>query len=130
MSEGWIERVSVAKGRQLIAESRKKAHKYHAKQTVVDGVRFDSKAEAAEYSRLLSLWSHHVISDLELQPVFELHAPNGEVIGKYLADFRFKMHWPAPQRVVVVDVKGFKTAMYRWKKKHVEAEYGIRIEER
>jgi hypothetical protein len=26
-------------------------------------------------------------------------------------------------------VKGFKTPLYRWKKKHVEAQYGITIRE-
>jgi hypothetical protein len=30
---------------------------------------------------------------------------------------------------VVEDVKGFKTELYRWKKKHVEAQYGIEIVE-
>ncbi len=29
--------------------------------------------------------------------------------------------------VVVEDVKGFKTPLYRWKKRHVEAQYGFRI---
>jgi hypothetical protein len=30
---------------------------------------------------------------------------------------------------VVEDVKGMRTPMYRWKKKHVEAQYGITITE-
>ncbi len=126
MSEGWIERVSVAKGRQLIAESRKKAHKYHAKPTIIDGVRFDSKAEAAEYSWLKEMMRIGIVRKLEIQPEWELHAPNGEVIGKYIADFRF---YDGAWRVV--DVKGMKTLpLARWKQKHLRAEYGIVVEER
>lgn len=33
------------------------------------------------------------------------------------------------QPYVVEDVKGFKTPLYKWKKKHVEAQYGITIRE-
>ncbi len=124
-----ITRVSTQEGRRLLL--MQKPHKYHAKPVVVDGVRFDSTREAREWSRLL-LWQQcGIISGLERQPVFELHAPNGEVIGKYIGDFRFVTNDGRRNKVVVVDVKGAKTLpLARWKQKHVRAEYGIEVEER
>ena len=47
-------------------------------------------------------------------------------IGKYIADFEFYL--PNGTRVVE-DAKGVRTALYRWKKRHVEAQYGITIVE-
>jgi hypothetical protein len=72
------------------------------------------------------------IECLELQPVFHLSVSRGalvggEVIGKYVADFRY--YDMDSGRDVVEDVKGFKTELYRWKKKHVEAQYGLEITE-
>ena len=49
------------------------------------------------------------------------------VIGHYVADFAY-VDERTGQRVIE-DVKGVKTAMYRWKKKHTEAQYGITITE-
>lgn len=122
-----VERISIAAVRRQWKAQHKKPHKYRAKAVVVDGCRFASQAEAAEYSRLLVCWSRGIISDLELQPVFELHAPNGERIGRYVADFRFKTR---EGDVVVVDVKGMKTLpLARWKQRHLMAEYGIAIQE-
>ena len=48
-------------------------------------------------------------------------------IGVYRADFKY--HDKETMPYVVEDVKGFATALYRWKKKHVEAQYGIVIRE-
>jgi hypothetical protein len=49
------------------------------------------------------------------------------MVGHYVADFRYRS---GPQGLLVVeDVKGVRTALYRWKKKHVEAQYGIQITE-
>ncbi len=129
MSEGWIERVSAAEGRKLLSDASRKAHKYHAKPCVVDGVRFDSKAESREYLRLRILQRNGFVSGLERQPAFELHAPNGEVLGKYVADFQYVETYG--HRVVVSDVKGMKTLpLARWKQRHLRAEYGIVVEER
>lgn len=104
-----------------------KPHKFNATRTEIDGIWFDSKKEAAEYGKLKLLERIGKVQQLELQPAFELHAPSGEVLGKYKADFRFI---DQEGRSRVVDVKGVKTPVYRLKKKMVEAEYGIRIEER
>jgi hypothetical protein len=102
--------------------------KYGAVKTTVDGITFHSKKEAARYQELKRLASVGVIHGLELQPEFGLHAINGgKSIGVYRADFSYTDTITGTP--VVEDVKGMKTPLYRWKKKHVEAQYGIQIRE-
>jgi hypothetical protein len=120
----------------------RRQHKYHAVATVVDNVRFASKAEAWRYQELKLLEKAGEIEGLELQPEFLLKtqlttgtvigagralAGNYPVIGKYRADFAYYDNRTGQR--VVEDVKGFKTPLYRWKKKHVEAQYGLTITE-
>ena len=123
--------------------ARIRGHKFNAQRTEVDGISFASKAEARRYSELKLLEKAGEIESLELQPAFALKAllttgtlkgagkaMAGEypTIGKYVADFRyFKL--TAPTGWIVEDVKGMKTDLYKWKKKHVEAQYGIQIVE-
>ena len=107
------------------------AHKYHAKPTVVDGIRFASQKEARRYGELKLLEKAGKIDTLELQPVFELELfSRGEFhkLGTYRGDFKYwdKADTATPVEVVE-DVKGFKTPLYKWKKKHVEAQYGVQI---
>ena len=106
--------------------------KYHARPVVVDGIRFASTREATRYGELTYLVRAGQITDLTLQPEFPLHAPGlgpgdapCELVGKYRADFAYR----TADGTVVEDVKGVRTALYRWKKKHVEAEYGVTIVE-
>ena len=123
--------------------SPRNGHKYGAVRTQVDGHSFDSKAEARRYAELRLLEKAGEIEGLELQPAFPLRvllttgtfagagaALAGEypTIGKYIADFRYFRLTP-PMGWVVEDVKGVKTALYRWKKKHAEAQFGITITE-
>ena len=112
-------------------------HKYGAKPTTVDGIRFASKKEATRYGELRLLERAGEIHELHLQPCFELFAfPHGVLVGQYRADFQYCQCAAAvhdgccdDSMSVVEDVKGFKTPLYRWKKKHVEAQYGISIRE-
>jgi uncharacterized protein DUF1064 len=111
--------------------------KYHATAQVVDNIRFDSKKEAARYCELKLLIKAKLIRNLVLQPSYPLEVLEKESrpIGIYRADFAYEQleideggmsgRW----RPVVEDVKGFKTPLYRWKKKHVELQYGIEIRE-
>jgi hypothetical protein len=105
-------------------------HKYGAKATTIDGHTFPSKREAARYAELRLLEKAGEITSLVLQPRFSLHVGNDcavEPIGEYRADFSY---WDCRRYVTVVeDAKGFKTPLYRWKKKHVMAQYGIEIKE-
>lgn len=106
--------------------------KYGAVPTVIDGIRFASKAEARRYQELKMLEKAGEIKGLELQPKFPLMVPEcgsgfDVRIGHYIADFRYRK---GPKGVLVIeDVKGMKTPVYRLKKKMVEAQYGISITE-
>lgn len=115
--------------------------KYHAKPTVIDGIRFASKAEARRYQELKMLEKAGEIDDLELQPSFPLHTASttgqfGEAIkaaagtrntlvGHYRGDFRYL---DRKRGRVVEDVKGMDTPMSRWKRKHVALQYGVVVE--
>lgn len=115
--------------------------KYNAKKTEVDGLRFDSKREADRYLQLKLLEKAGEIHNLRLQhrivlTVFAKNAPRGfpmQKIGDYIADFAYcTCGTPADcigARGVVEDAKGFRTPLYKWKKKHVEIQYGITIRE-
>lgn len=99
-------------------------NKYGAKKTVVDGIKFDSQREAARYLDLLILFRAGKIRNLELQPQFEFKI-DGKLMFKYIADFAY---FEGETRVVE-DSKGFKTAVYKLKKKIVEAHHKIQVRE-
>ena len=105
--------------------------KYGAQPETVDGVRFASRKEARRYGDLRVLAKAGLIRDLQLQPEFPLAVADTrgilQVIGIYRADFSYVDR--ESDRFVVEDVKGFKTTLYRWKKKHVEVQYGITVRE-
>jgi hypothetical protein len=94
----------------------------------VDGILFASAKEARRYANLKLLQLTGKISLLHCQPRFELHAtaPDGSrvKIGEYVADFRYFENGNAP---IIEDVKGVQTDLFVWKRKHVEAEYGITV---
>ena len=100
-------------------------NKYRAVKTEVDGITFDSRREATRYMELILMERMREISNLELQPKFEC-VVNGHKICSYRADFRYF----TANGCVVEDVKGVKTAVYRLKKKLVEATHpGVKIQE-
>lgn len=109
--------------------------KYHAKPTVIDGIRFASKAEARHYAQLKLREKAGEIKGLELQPKFPLMVPGYGgggpsqyvCVGHYIADFRYREGPKGELRIV--DVKGIKTPLYRLKKKMYEAQYGTPITE-
>lgn len=83
---------------------------------------FPSKREAHRWMVLSLEQRAGEISGLRRQVPFPLHV-NGVVIGKYVADFVYYRG----DRQVVDDAKGVPTQLYKWKKKHFQAEYGISI---
>lgn len=93
----------------------KKNHKFMAKKTIVNGIKFPSKAEADRYVELSILKQSGIIKDFELQPVFKLYAGI-----KYIADF--KVIYP-DGRVEFEDVKGVETPVFRLKLKLFKADY-------
>lgn len=110
----------------LIPRSQRPKSKYSAQPTWVDGVRFASKREARRYGELLMLIKAKVIENLQLQPAFPITL-NDQAICVYKADFRYfdreRKAW------VIEDVKGMRTPIYRLKKRLVEAQYGIQVQE-
>lgn len=98
-------------------------NKYRNKPVVIDGVRFMSQKEGARY---LALKERKDIENLELQPVFKCEL-NGVKICKYIADFRY--YDKKFGQTITEDVKGFKTNIYKLKKKLVKALFGIDIVE-
>lgn len=93
--------------------------KYHAKKVEIDGIRFDSKKESERYLELKLLQEAGEIHDLELQVSFPLMI-NGRKICSYRSDFTYKVQ---NEKMIVEDVKGYKTPVYRLKKKMFEACY-------
>lgn len=101
--------------------------KYNARKVTLDGHRFDSQREARRYEELKALEAGGKISQLELQPRFELQAGfryRGEAVRKieYVADFKYLDYERGG--LVVEDVKGMRTDVYRLKKKLFLAKYG------
>ena len=98
-------------------------HKFNAKPTWVGDLRFDSRMEARRWKALLLLQKAGKISNLRRQVPYVLHYDKTP-LGTYYADFVYKNE---NGDEVVEDSKGVRTAMYKWKKKHLKAEYGIDI---
>ena len=106
--------------------------KYRNVKTVVDGITFASKKEAARYVELKLLAAAGAIRHLELQPRIPI-VIGGKTIKfdsgrqvSYIGDFRYfdadKTMW------VVEDTKGYLTPVYKLKKAMVRA-MGIEVVE-
>ena len=98
--------------------------KFHAIRTIVDGITFASKKEAARYAELKLAERSGDIDSLILQPVFPIII-NDKKVAKYIADFSYYIG----QKHIIEDVKGVRTPVYKLKKKLVEAQYNIIITE-
>ena len=120
---------AMVKGNPRLAEAMakqggarpKKRSKYGAVATYVDGIRFDSRKEAARFMALKVLKDAGEVLWFARQPRFAL--PGGV---EYVADF--VVVWN-DGGVTVEDVKGVKTKEYRLKKRQVEALYRVTITE-
>jgi hypothetical protein len=99
-----------------------KRSKYGAKKTVVDGITFDSQAEATRYGVLKIVQASGLIRDLRLQVPYQITV-NGKKVCRYVADFVYI----ESDKEVVEDVKGMKTPVYNLKKKLMEAVFGVVI---
>lgn len=100
-------------------------NKYNAIKTVIDGITFDSKAEARYYEKLKAMEAAGEIFNLKLQPRFLLqegftkdgvrHRPI-----YYVADFKYVDKW---YDVHIIDVKGVETDVFKLKRKMFEEKY-------
>lgn len=98
--------------------------KYGAIRTTIDDVTFASKAEARRYGELKLLQQAGKIKNLELQPRYPLTV-NGVRIGVYVADYRY--FDVEKKQVVTEDCKGVETPLFKWKRRHLEQEYGFKL---
>jgi len=107
--------------------------KYGAVRTEVDGIKFASKAEARRYGELKLLEKAGEIRGLECQPEFplmvlDIHGKPVSV-GRYIADFRYRAGKNGLLTVEDVKCKATRTAVYRLKKRIVEAQHNFVITE-
>lgn len=102
-------------------------NKYGARKlTAPDGQVFDSVKEYHRWGCLRLLERAGEIKDLKRQVKFELiPKQEGERACYYIADFTYMENG----KLVVEDCKGFKTDVYKIKKKLMLMEHGIRIRE-
>ena len=98
-------------------------HKFHAKPTEIDCIKFASKKEANYYKELCLRQQKggDVLFFLRQVP---FHLPGGII---YFCDFEVFF---TDGSVKFIDVKGMKLAMWVTKKKLVEAVYPVEIETR
>ena len=96
-------------------------NKYKNKKIIVDGFKFDSMKEARRYKELKLLERGGAITGLVLQPKFLLiptirrEGYKTEEVTHYIADFAYTEKKTGKE--VVEDVKGYKTKVYKLKKK-------------
>jgi len=110
----------------VVKKGNKAYNKYSNKKTIIDGYKFDSKKESGRYLELKLLQRAELIKDLELQPRFlilDTLRKNNKTFQKrfYVADFSYYDN--KEKRIVVEDVKGFKTPMYKIKRHMFEEKY-------
>lgn len=95
-------------------------HKYNAKPVTIDNIRFASGGEGKRYAELKLLERAGEISELRLQPSFDLRGADGELlrycksnrIVRYVADFMY-----TEQGVTYIeDYKGFDTPASKLKR--------------
>ena len=96
-------------------------HKFKAKPTTIDEIKFSSQKEAKRYNDLKILQKLGEVLFFLRQVAFPLDGST-----KYICDFL--VFW-ANGEVTVEDVKGMKTPMYILKKKQVENKYPFEIKE-
>ena len=102
--------------------------KYRSKKTIVDGKKFDSKKEATRFKELCLLQTQGLIKDLQLQVKFELiPKQKDERACFYVADFVYTDCETG--QMVVEDVKGMRTDVYKIKRKLMLYFHGIQIKE-
>lgn len=91
-----------------------------------DGTVYDSKKEYKRHMELMLLQRAGEISDLKRQVPYELiPKQDGERAVTYVADFVYKDARTGEE--VVEDCKGFKTDVYKLKRKMLRYKYGIKI---
>ncbi|MDO5016552.1 MAG: DUF1064 domain-containing protein [Eubacteriales bacterium] len=103
----------IAASEQLPAQKEQRS-KYGNVKTTVDGIRFDSRAEARRYEELKLLYKSGQISGFMRQVSIPLH------VDRYIADF---LVVELDGTFWLEDVKGYETDTFKKKKKEIEKLY-------
>ena len=110
---------------------QRERRKYANEVTMVDGVRFDSRAEANRFVELRKREQEGEIAELQRQVKFELipatDRPTGgkERAAHYIADFVYLRVRTGAR--IVEDVKGASTPEFRLKRKLMLWRHGIEV---
>jgi hypothetical protein len=109
-----------------------KKSKYGNKHITIDNIKFSSIKEAKRYEELKNYQEQGKIRGLELQVKYNLQ-PSFKINGKtiraidYIADFTYTDN--TTEELVVEDVKGYKTDIYKLKRKLFAYKYHKEIKE-
>jgi hypothetical protein len=99
--------------------------KYNAKKTAIDGITFDSIAEAKYYTHLKEKRDSGAIKTFKLQPSFTLQEgfkKDGKSFKPITYKADFEVIYPGDE-IEIIDVKGFETADFKIKRKLFEKKY-------
>lgn len=124
--EGKIRGYRFTDNKPTPQKTSKRITKYGNKKVMCDGHVFDSKKEAKRYKELLLLLKAGEIGYLELQVPYELNE-GGTHSLRYIADFVY-VESRTGQRIVE-DAKGYRTTVYKKKKRLMKKVHGIEIKE-
>jgi hypothetical protein len=112
---------------KLLLKVGKKKSKYRNQKVELDGIKFDSIAEAARWIQLKDRERKKEIFGLYVKPVYKFKTG-----VKYIPDF---LYFEKSERArtgfakkIIEDVKGFSTEAFKIKKKLMLSEYKIVVE--
>ncbi len=112
---------AAALGIKISETEPKRKSKYNARKVEVDGIKFDSQAEANYYCKLKILLRAGKIDGFCRQPRFVItEGKNGEKGTEYVADFIIFLPYG---KYKIVDVKGVKTDVFKLKIKSLREKY-------
>jgi len=108
--------------KRLTAKTKGKPRIRNARKVRIDRYTLDSGKEARRYQDLCLLEKAGEISNLEVHRLFPI-----EVNGKHICFYESDFVYVENGLTIVEDVKGYRTEIYKLKRKLVEAIYGIEI---
>ena len=132
---GWTQADVDALAKRRGTPTPQKASKYRNVKIEIDGHRFDSKREAQHWQLLKLREKAGEITQLEHHaPRFDLKAPSTTpglfvIMAYYEPDFTYFEIVNGKLELRVIDAKGQRTRMYLLKKKWLELQEGIIIQE-
>jgi len=114
-----------AEAKAVVAEMAGKVNKYHNRSVVIDGLSFDSRAEAARWCELRLMERAGEISDLQVHPVYTLAEGFRNRSGQWRGPITYEADFAYVEggQQVVEDVKGVRTAAFQIKRKLFERRY-------